>query len=74
MLGFKAECGEQYARKELISVVRCKVLTAVFLKIQVFLDLTLYYWAVQEESNFTVYPLKCPRSFNEHIVGRIHLC
>lgn len=64
---------EQYARKELVSVVRCEVLTAVFLKIQVFLDLTQYYWGVQEESSFTADPLKC-LSFNEHIVGRIHLC
>jgi hypothetical protein len=60
--------------EKLISIVRCTVLTAVFLKIQVFLDLTLYYWAVQEESSFTADCLKCLRSFNEHIVGRIHLC
>jgi hypothetical protein len=74
VLGFKAECGQQYARKELISIVRCEVLTAVFLKIQVSLDFTPYYWAVQEESSFTADPLKCHRSFNENIVGRMHLC
>jgi hypothetical protein len=74
VLGFKAECEQQYARKELTNVVRYEVLAAVFLKIQVFLDLTLYNWAVQKESSFTADPLKCLRSFNKHTVGRIHHC